>query len=290
MADQSNGLLDLLGSLASGLGEIGAYRQAALGNVEPLRFLQEQRQKQNLLNQLSTMAQQPDIAPYQGAIQQRLQLGDIAGAQKLVTDLPRQNQFQKMVMDNPNLTDAQKSGIISQGQINLSEGFKALNNELSAQKREKFTQSKEERALQRQLEKEQRMQETEQLKRNPEVILEQAIKDGVLDSKSTQEEIQGVLSARGASLPANEKQRSIKVKEILNNPKLKLSFPNANLSWWEKILGPSEPKTVAPAIQPAAQTGIKTMKLKSASGQVKEVADTPANRALAKQKNMQIVQ
>lgn len=299
----AQGLLDVLGSIGSGIGtgllgvlqaipEVAAYRQAALGQPEALQMLQEQRRQQNLLNQLNFMVQQPEVAPYKEAIQQRLKLGDIEGAQKLVTDLPRQAKFQEMIMSSPSLTDEQKTGIIQQSQISLSGALGEYNKMLSEQRQQKgrfaFEASKEQARVARDEKRAAAQLEAEQRKRNPLNILTEAVKEGVLGQDSTQEEITGVLLSRQAILPANDTQRKTQIKQLLQSPQLKTLFPNANLSWWEKIFGASQ--TAAATTTPTAQPATKTIRLRSASGQEREVADTPANRALAKQKNMQIIQ
>lgn len=299
----AQGLLDVLGAIGSGLGtvggtlgtgllqtlqalpEIAAYRQAALGNPEPLKLMQEQRRQQNLLNQLNSMVQQPEVAPYKEAVQQRLKLGDIEGAQKLVTDLPRQTKFQEMIMSSPSLTDEQKAGIISQGQINLSEALGQYNRILGEQRKELSLQRLKSADEERQAK---RLAEQELKAKNPLNILSTAVEEGVLNKDSTQEEITGVLLSRQARLPANDTQRKTQIKQLLESPQLKTLFPNANLSWWEKIFGTSE--KAAATTTPTAQPATKTIRLRSASGQEREVADTPANRALAKQKNMQVIQ
>lgn len=300
MADQSNPLLDLLGGLSQGVQEIAAFRQAALGNPAPVQMLQEQRQRQNLLNQLTSMIQQPEIAPYKNEIQQRLSFGDIEGAQKLASDLPRQAKFQGMIMSSPSLTDEQKTGIIAQSGINLSSALAQYNKMLEEQRQQKskfaFETTKEQSRLQReerrnaeQLAKEERKRKEDELRQQPLNILTTAVSEGVLNADSTQEEIAGVLMANKAKLSANEKQRAAQVKELLNNPQLKTLFPNANLNWWQKIFRSSkseQPSATAATPAPAA----KTIRLRSQSGQERVVADTPENRKLAQQKQMTILE
>lgn len=259
----SQGLLDVLSALGSGVGtgllgvlqalpEVAAYRQAALGNVEPLQQIQKQKQQKKFLEQVKT----PTFDPYRDQLQQLIEVGDIAGAQKLASEIPQRTAFEKTVLANPNLSDDQKTTIISQGRLNISEGFKALNEELRSQKQEQIRIRAEQR-------KETRQKEEEQRKRNPLNILTEAVDDGVLGSDSTQEEITGVLLSRQAKLPANAKQRETQIKQLLESPQLKTLFPNANLSWWEKIFGASEKKesTKTPPAK-AAPTGFTIRRIK----------------------------
>jgi hypothetical protein len=247
------GLADFLNQLTEGLRLSGAYYQAGQGNVAPLQMLQEQKQKQTLLNQLQSFAQQPEMASFQPQIQQRLALGDVEGAAKLADQAPKLKGFTKTVMNNKLLTEEEKAGIIYEAEnTGLSQGLLSYNNALKEVRKQGAEARAEQNRMNAEMRKQQAADERRLNARNPSNILKQALKDSVLTDKSTLEEIRGVLQAKGAVLPVDEDKRQEKIKEILTDPELKKIFPNAKeLSWWDRLFAPSVP-AAAPSQQQAA--------------------------------------
>lgn len=231
MADQSNPLLDLLSGLSTGIQEVAAFRQAALGNPAPVQMMQEQKRQQNLLNQLQSMSQQEMQGPYGQTLQRQLQFGDLEGAQKTLINLPKYKQAQD-VLKNPKLglspeeldslnvfASVDPEGAIKLGQRLVAES-KVTKRQIEVNKaQEARTMAREERAAQRAESK------------TAGAVITAAINAGELTPDNAEEVLPSLLRRKGVRLPATESEREAFIKDLLVDPTLKL----APKSTWDKI-------------------------------------------------------
>lgn len=264
----AQGLLDVLGALGSGIGkvlqtvpEIAAYRQAALGNPEQLKMLQEQRRQQNLLNQLQTMSQQEMSGPFGETLKRQLQFGDVTGAQKTLSNLPKYKELQT-ALQNPKLGLAPETqyAISSLTAINPELGAKALQQNLyQTEVGKRRAQELEKTFQQRTALEEKKMARLE--KKIPGNILANALENQSVAPDDIAGMV-GLLQGAGVKLPANENEAKLFVSRILSSPQVKKFIPaKEEKSFTKKVLdffsgNKSEP-AAAPAQAPAQGFQIK---------------------------------
>jgi hypothetical protein len=260
----SNGLLDVLGAIGSGLGtvggaigtglletlkalpEISAYRQAALGNAEPLKQMQEQKQQKQLRDTL----QATDFGEYTPRIQNALQMGGVKEAQKVAAQIPVFKSIQSLVKGS-NLTSSDKEAVLNAGLIDPNRALDLYRSLAIIEKQQVGRQAIESAKEQRELRREERKVARFEQKL-PGNILASELEIGKLKADDVSG-ILGVLQARGVKIPGTRGEQQLWVKNLLASPALKkyIPTPEAKKSLVDGLI---EKLGMSNTAQPQAQT------------------------------------
>lgn len=239
------GLLDVLGAIGSGLGtvggaigsgllqtlnalpEIAAYRQAALGNPEPLKLIQEQRQEKQAMESLS----KADFGELTPQIQQALKVGGPKAAKKIALQVPAFKNIQELLKDstlspeyrkavmNAALVDPEKALDLYGRLVSLKETETRMRStqEAISGRTEKAAAKREAAAAQKETLKEQRKAASE-----PGNVLRTAIDLKILDPNDPDfaEKAAGYLRDKGIKLPADPKAQDAFMEKLLKSPRL----------------------------------------------------------------------
>lgn len=244
-AGGGSGLLDVLSAIGSGLGSVGgalgsgllqtlqalpevaAYRQAALGNPEPLKLIQEQRQEKQAMESLS----QQDFGELTPQIQQALKVGGPKAAKKIALQAPSfkaiqdllkdsslQPEYKKAIM-NAALIDPEKAltGYFSLVGLKETEARMRATQEAVSGRAEKAATKREAAAAQKETAKEQRKAASE-----PGNVLRAAIDLKILDPNDPDfaEKAAGYLRDKGIRLPSDPKAQDAFMEKLLKSPRL----------------------------------------------------------------------
>lgn len=265
----AQGLLDVLGAIGSGLGSVGgaigsgllqtlqalpevaAYRQAALGQPEALRMLQEQRQQQQQVQQLQQMATGGEFGEYGGRIQDALKTGGVKAAQKVAAQIPAFKSISDLVKKS-NLSSSDREAILSAGLVDPNRALDLYRSLSIIEKQTAKQQAVESAKEQRELRREER-QVARVEKRLPGNILASEFEKGAL-SPTDVPAIIGALQAKGVRIPGTAGEQQIWVRNLLATPALKAYIkteekPGIVQSMLDFFKGKQAP---APVVAPAA--------------------------------------
>lgn len=255
----AQGLLDVLGSIGSGIGtgllgvlqaipEVAAYRQAALGQPEALKAIQEERKQTKLAGSLTDYLNKPEFSQFAPEISAVVQSGDKRQMAKLAIELPRRKKFQESINAAP-ITSEQKDFVRSLASYDLESADKTLREmtrvtglESSKERLQTLKQqSKVESDLAKLKQKEAAL---------PENVVLAAIESGQLDPNDPKldERIAGLLEGRKIAVKKDT------VKNIIANPKIQRLVPDQNIltQLFNKLGIRSKPVAMAaPAAAPA---------------------------------------
>jgi len=113
-------LLSFLGDVGKGLlegiAETGAYYAASQGQPQMLQQIQARKQQQNLLQQLQSISKQEMEGPFGGALSQALNMGDLQGAQKIVSNIPKYRELEK-TLPELDLSEAERQSVKAIGAL-----------------------------------------------------------------------------------------------------------------------------------------------------------------------------
>ena len=117
---QGFNLLSFLGDVGKGLlegiAETGAYYAASQGQPQMLQQIQARKQQQNLLQQLQSISKQEMEGPFGGALSQALNMGDLQGAQKIVSNIPKFRELEK-TLPELDLSEAERQSVKAIGAL-----------------------------------------------------------------------------------------------------------------------------------------------------------------------------
>ena len=225
----ANGLLGFLGNLGQGLlqgiAETGAKYAATQGSPALLEAMQQQRQRENLLNQLQTMSQQEMAGPFGETLKRQLQFGDVQGAQKTLINLPRYKEIQT-TLENPQLGLAPetRSAIASLSALDPELGAKALQQNLYQTEVGK----RREREIEKTFQQRTALEEKKTARREaslPGNIVATAIENQEVDPTDIPSIVGLLQAANVPNFPTNENEARIYVSRILNSPRVKKLIP-----------------------------------------------------------------
>lgn len=225
----ANGLLGFLGNLGQGLlqgiAETGAKYAATQGSPALLEAMQQQRQRENLLNQLQTMSQQEMAGPFGETLKRQLQFGDVQGAQRTLINLPRYKEIQT-TLENPQLGLAPetRSAIASLSALDPELGAKALQQNLYQTEVGK----RREREIEKTFQQRTALEEKKTARREaslPGNIVATAIENQEVDPTDVPSIVGLLQAANVPNFPTNENEARIYVSRILNSPRVKKLIP-----------------------------------------------------------------
>lgn len=247
------GLLDVLSAIGSGLGTVGgaigsgllqtlqalpevaAYRQAALGNAEPLRLMQTQRQQAPAIQDFKNALKESSLKPeYQKALSTIASFSPNAAAEAYRSFVIAQETGARTEKTQEAITGRQKEALTQ---------------------REALTEK-------RQLRKEQLKTEAE-----PGNLLRAAIDLKILNPEDPDfaTKALGYLTDRGIRLPANPEAQDKFIKQLLKSPRLPQT-PDF-IEQVKAFFGFSAPQAQVQPTQPTqAPTGVR--KFNPATGQL----------------------
>lgn len=225
----ADGLLGFLGNLGQGLLEgvaaTGAGYAASQGSPAMLEMLQQQKQRQNLLNQLQSMSQGEMQGPFGETLKRQLQFGDVQGAQKTLINLPRYKEIQN-TLQNPQLGLAPEtqSAMASLSALDPELGAKALKEyigqaEIGKRREREISKMYKERAA---LETQKTARREASLPGN---IVATAIENQEVDPTDVPSIVGLLQAANVPNFPTNENEARIYVSRILNSPRVKKLIP-----------------------------------------------------------------
>lgn len=263
------GLLDILGGLASGIGEIAAYRQAALGNPAPLQMMQEQRQQENLLKSLQQMSQGEAYGELAPAIQSALQIGGPKAAQKIALQAPAFKSVQEM-LKNSTLDPEYKTAIQNAALVDPSRALDLYGRAVSLKETASRIKSTQEATSARQAKG---LETKQQIKTQgePGNLLRTAIDLGQIDPNSDTfaEDALGYLRDRGVKVPTSTDGQDAFMKQLLKSPRLPkqpdfITKLKTTLGFGQPAKAPTTP--AQPVTKAAVKQGVR--KFNPATGQL----------------------
>jgi len=243
--ESGSGLLDVLSAIGSGLGTVGgalgtglletlsrlpevaAYRQAALGNAEPLKLIQEQKQQKQAMESL----QGADFGELTPQIQQALKVGGPKAAQKIALQAPAFRSIQDMLKDS-SLTPEYKKAIANAALIDPEKALDLYGRVVSLKETEARIRGTQEAVTGRQREAlsrreaaaEKTVARKEQTKAQAEPgnLLRAAIDLKILDPADPEfsSKALGYLRDKGISLPSNPEAQDKFMEQLLKSPRL----------------------------------------------------------------------
>lgn len=223
------GLLDVLGAIGSGVGtgllgvlqaipEVAAYRQAALGNAEPLKMMQEQKQQKQLTQQLEQMASSGEFGEFGSKIQTALKTGGPKAAQKVAAQIPAFKSISDLVKKS-NLSTSEKEAVLNAGLVDPNRALDLYRSLAIIEKQQVGRQAVESAKEQRELRREERKIQKAEAKL-PGAILASEIEKGTVDLTDIPS-VLGLLQAKGVKIPGSPAEQQLWVKNLLANPNLK---------------------------------------------------------------------
>lgn len=215
-------LLDVLKGLGNVVAETGAYYAASQGRPQLLEQMQKQKRQENLLSQLQSLSQQELQGPFGQILQRQMQFGDLEGAKKTLTNLPKYKQAQE-VFKNPKL------GFSPSEQESL-QLFASLDPDVAVKLGSQLKVGKATRERQievKTLEEQQRLakEEREQQRRGeqtPGAIIAKAIRENKLTAENAEKALPGLLRRAGQKVPTNAAERQVYIQDLLSDPELQL--------------------------------------------------------------------
>jgi hypothetical protein len=250
---QGKNLLSFLGDLGTGLlrgiEAAGASYAATQGRPQMLEAIQARKQQQNLLTQLQSISKQEMEGPFGGALSQALNMGDLQGAQKIVSNIPKYRELEK-TLPSLDLSEAERQSVKAIGaldpQIALDLTKRILGEKavLGRQKEvvattEAARSAREERKLARQEAK------------LPGAVVARAIKEGQVTADDIPG-IVGVLQSSGVKLPTNENEARLFASRVLESPEIKKLIPKKDeRGFFRRMIDAFSPKQAPAAATPA---------------------------------------
>jgi hypothetical protein len=250
---QGGNLLSFLGNLGTGLlrgiEAAGASYAATQGRPQMLEAIQARKQQENLIQQLQSISKQEMEGPFGGALSQALNMGDLQGAQKIVSNIPKFRELEK-TLPALDLSEAERQSVKAIGaldpQIALDLTKRILGEKavLGRQKEvvattEAAKTAREERKLARQEAK------------LPGTVIAKALREGTVMADDLPG-IVGVLQSSGVKLPTNENEARLFASRILESPEIKKLIPKKDERGFFKRLTNFFSAPQAPAAAPMA--------------------------------------
>lgn len=256
----ADGLLGFLGDLGQGLLQgitaTSAGYAASQGRPAMLEAMQQQRQRENLLNQLQTMSQQEMAGPFGETLKRQLQFGDIQGAQRTLINLPRYKEIQT-TLENPQLGLAPetRSAIASLSALDPELGARALQQNIREAEVGKRKQLELKELFKQRSIVEEKKAARQEAKLPGNIVLS-AIENKTVDPTDVAGVV-GILQAAGVKLPTNENEARIYASRILSSPKIKALIPQEQKKSWtenfKSFFSPKPQAVPAPAPVPTAR-------------------------------------
>ena len=219
---QGKNLLSFLGDIGTGLLQgieaAGASYAATQGRPQMLEALQARKQQQNLLTQLQSISKQEMEGPFGGALSQALNMGDLQGAQKIVSNIPKYRELEK-TLPSLDLSEAERQSVKAIGALDPQIALdltKRILGEKAVLGRQKEVVATTEAA--RTAREERKLARQEALL--PENVLAEEITSGRLQPNDTAGML-GVLEGKNIRLSGTPAEQELKLRRILAGPKLK---------------------------------------------------------------------
>lgn len=273
------GLLDVLSAIGSGLGTVGgalgsgllqtlqalpevaAYRQAALGQPEALKTLQEEKKQTKLAGSLTGYLSKPEYSTFAPEIGVAIESGDKRQMAKLALELPKRKKFLDTIQTAP-VTDEQKEvlkGLASYDPDVAASALKEMVRVTNLESSKERLQLLKQRGQAEQKAKDLAAKE----QRLPENIVLNAFSSNQLDpaDPKLEERIAGLLE--GQKIPVKKDT----VKNLMASPSIQKLIPEGQLDAILRRLGikRATPKTTT---QQPAQTPAGVRKFNPATGQL----------------------
>jgi len=250
---QGFNLLSFLGDVGKGLlegiAETGAYYAASQGQPQMLQQIQARKQQQNLLQQLQSISKQEMEGPFGGALSQALNMGDLQGAQKIVSNIPKYRELEK-TLPELDLSEAERQSVKAIGALDPQIALdltKRIIGEKAVLGRQKEVVATTEAARTAREERKLARQEA----KLPGAVVAKALKEGTVMADDLPG-IVGVLQASGVKLPTNENEARLFASRILESPEIKKLIPKKDERGFFKRLTDFFSAPQAPAAAPMA--------------------------------------
>jgi len=249
---QGGNLLSFLGDIGKGLTEgiqeLGAYYQAARGNPALLQQLESRKQQQNLIQQLQSISKQEMEGPFGGALSQALNMGDLQGAQKIVSNIPKYRELEK-TLPELDLSEAERQSVKAIGALDPQIALdltKRIIGEKAVLGRQKEVVATTEAAK---LAREERKLAREAQKR-PGPVLAKGFKEGVIKPDDIPGQI-AYLESQGIDMPLDENKARLKLSRAMASVEVRPFIPEKDQRSWiqqgiDYIMGRNQP-AAAPA-------------------------------------------
>jgi len=270
---QGFNLLSFLGDVGKGLlegiAETGAYYAASQGQPQMLQQIQARKQQQNLLQQLQSISKQEMEGPFGGALSQALNMGDLQGAQKIVSNIPKYRELEK-TLPELDLSEAERQSVKAIGALDPQIALdltKRIIGEKAVLGRQKEVVATTEAAK---LAREERKLAREAQKR-PGPVLAKGFKEGVI----TPDDIPGqmaYLQNKGIDVPLDENKARLFLSRAMASAEVKPFIAEKDKrSWVQKgidyVMGRNQP-AAAPMAPAAPQLPGAVRKFNPATGRL----------------------
>ena len=280
------GLLDVIGAVTSPIAPIleqipkaAAYYQAGMGNIAPLQMMQQEKTRQDLMQQLAQMQTQPTTEKPQAAapqiqmtprLQSAVKSGNIEAFNKEVERQQGKGSLEVQIRSNKLLDENEKSMLIGQlgSNIPATEVAKQMTSLITSKGRQQTALSRklEERQYQQKQAdiKEQKKLEAEQRKKAekeaqlPGNILAAGLESGEISTDNPAAMI-GYLIDKGAKLSSKPGEQRKFLNDLLNAPRMqqyiKQQPPGFLESLSNAIFGSKSTGTTTPTTTKSTQQG-----------------------------------
>ena len=242
-------LLDILSGVGNFIEEAGARYAASQGRPQLLQAMQEREKQGKLLEQLQSISKQEMEGPFGGALSQALNMGDLQGAQKIVSNIPKYRELEK-TLPALDLSEAERQSVKAIGALDPQIALdltKRIIGEKAVLGRQKEVVATTEAARTAREERKLARQEA----KLPGAVVAKALKEGTVMADDLPG-IVGVLQASGVKLPTNENEARLFASRILESPEIKKLIPKKDERGFFKRLTDFFSAPQAPAAAPAA--------------------------------------
>jgi hypothetical protein len=250
---QGGNLLSFLGNLGTGLlrgiEAAGASYAATQGRPQLLEAIQARKQQENLIQQLQSISKQEMEGPFGGALSQALNMGDLQGAQKIVSNIPKYRELEK-TLPALDLSEAERQSVKAIGALDPQIALdltKRIIGEKAVLGRQKEVVATTEAARTAREERKLARQEA----KLPGAVVAKALREGTVMADDLPG-IVGVLQASGVKLPTNENEARLFASRILESPEIKKIIPKKDERGFFKRLTDFFSAPQAPAAAPMA--------------------------------------
>jgi hypothetical protein len=262
-------LLDILSGIGNVIAETGAYYAASQGRPQLLQAMQEREQQQNLLQQLQSISKQEMEGPFGGALSQALNIGDLQGAQKIVSNIPKYRELEK-TLPELDLSEAERQSVKAIGALDPQIALdltKRIIGEKAVLGRQKEVVATTEAAK---LAREERKLAREAQKR-PGPVLAKGFKEGVI----TPDDIPGqiaYLESQGIDIPLDENKARLKLSRAMASVEVRPFIAEKDQRSWiqqgiDYVMGRNQP-AAAPMAPAAPQLPGAVRKFNPATGRL----------------------
>lgn len=258
-------LLDILSGIGNVIAETGAYYAASQGRPQLLQSMQEEEKQGKLLQQLQSISKQEMEGPFGGALSQALNMGDLQGAQKIVSNIPKYRELEK-TLPALDLSEAERQSVKAIGALDPQIALdltKRIIGEKAVLGRQKEVVATTEAARSAREERKLARQEA----KLPGAVVARAIKEGQVTADDIPG-IVGVLQASGVKLPTNENEARLFASRVLESPEIKKLIPKKEeKGFFRRMIDAFSPKQ-APAAPAAPQLPGAVRKFNPATGRL----------------------